>query len=169
MQLQVRTVWIKLSLHKQGVREVDSHVQFLYWSKQYSSDLEHMQSTVAKWALKQKWIAKYYHIKQPSMVVLCKRLLKVVPENDLVKQLNMPTWWHCSTLFIYHSPTKRLTYLSVSGWLIVNRAQLMWTLKWNSQQLRAGQSAHTEIILGLRVSHKKLLSCIIQSTFFSNT
>jgi hypothetical protein len=25
------------------------------------------------------------------MVVLCKRLLKVVAENDLVKQLNMPT------------------------------------------------------------------------------
>ena len=102
MQLQVRTVWIKLSLHKQGVREVDPHVQFLYWSKQYSGDLEHMQSTVAKWALKQKWIAKHYHIKQPSMVVLCKRLLKVVAENDLVKQLNMPTWWHCSTLFIHH-------------------------------------------------------------------
>jgi hypothetical protein len=51
-----------------------------------------MQSTVAKWALKHKWIAKHYHIKQPSMVVLCKRLLKVVAENDLVKQLNMPTW-----------------------------------------------------------------------------
>ena len=61
-----------------------------------------MQSTVAKWALKQKWIAKHYHIKQPSMVVLCKRLLKVVAENDLVKHLNMPTWWHCSTLFIHH-------------------------------------------------------------------
>ena len=102
MRLQVRTVWIKLSLHKQGVREVDSHVQFLYWSKQYSGDLEHMQSTVAKWALKQKWIAKHYHIKQPSMVVLCKRLLKVVAENDLIIQLNMPTWWHCSTLFIHH-------------------------------------------------------------------
>jgi hypothetical protein len=36
-------------------------------------------------------MAKHYHIKPPSMVVLCKRLLKVVAENDLVKQLNMPT------------------------------------------------------------------------------